>query len=241
MSLSELKYNHTPGDTSVINQLQAGLVPLDDLAIEHYCSILDGINLIDEDHMDSLTYDDQPLALGNFIYGDKDPGDSGSWIKVRDGSVMKLVFAKRAKKKDDPYYGLRKALADLQKNILDKDLALKASYFKILAVFDASPVYIVYNRTKTQKVYLRPNEYELVDDINYYVDAAVDGVPGLKMKPIWTERNKDQIFYLQSRGISKDRAIVMAAMDQTIFEFNLEIAMNAFNEQIRNSIVIHHG
>jgi hypothetical protein len=75
-------------------------------------------------------------------------------------------------------------------------------------------------KTRTQVEYVLPHQYELVNDIDLYTAAIRDKMNqgAVKYKSLFTMEDKDQIFYLQSRGIDKDTAVLMCKLQQVYFK-----------------------
>lgn len=97
------------------------------------------------------------------------------------------------------------------------------------------PVYEVkINRTKHVTEYYMPYQYELVHDIEEFSDAYVQNIPGVTIKSLYTSQNADAVFYLQSRGISKKVAEMMAALKQTYFSVDMSVAMKAYHDVLNN-------
>lgn len=182
------------------------------------------------------------INLTDFAYLDKDPGESGAWIKIRTERGFELHFAKRARKKIDYLNDFHKLARKRTEGKDSQDLEKMMKemvYLGFLTRIDASPVFVRYQRTKSQEKYLRPSEYELVDDIDFYIDTFLSlKTKNIKMHTIWNERNQDQVFYLQSRGISKERAQLMASMERCWFEVDIIGCCDEYNEQIKKPLVI---
>jgi len=171
----------------------------------------------------------------------KDVG-SGSWVRVKTDTGWNVYFAKKARRFIDVSQISRKmkklsksipqtdgtdSLVELQEGLGKLDTIKKEieknekllTTAKHLEGMDIQPEYISVQRTRTQKMYLLPNEYEIVSDISLYSEAVIkDKKTGaVKFKALFTAQDYDAIFYLQSRGISKENAIMMAKMKHGYF------------------------
>ncbi len=163
----------------------------------------------------------------------------GAWIKVRTENGYQIHFARKATRKiklQDNYISqserlLKSINKTLEGNTLEDISSIRSKSLKasILAIIGFQPYEVWYWRTKTQKVYVTPYEYEIVD-INEYVDyiknKSLKGV--VKVRSLFTSRNKDKIFYLRSRGLSEELAKIYANLESCYFDVNLKTAINEY-------------
>lgn len=159
----------------------------------------------------------------------------GTWIRVNTEIGYNLYYAKPSNK--------RMSFETLQRDInnivikmrenesvddLDKNLALitkkleiaKEAHIASLAMAMPSKIkYVKALRTKSQWMYLLPHEYEIVYDIQLYVNAILDKdvKKSVKYRQLFTKQDHDQVFYMQSRGIPKETAIMMCRLQQCYF------------------------
>jgi len=113
---------------------------------------------------------------------------------------------------------------------------LDATFKQVRAVIGLQPYELWYWRTKTQKAYVTPNEYEIIDIqewVDYVQDKHLKGV--LTVRSLFTAKNQDKIFYLQSRGISLEVAKIFANLDQCYFDFNMVLGMDIVNEEMKQA------
>lgn len=166
----------------------------------------------------------------------KDIG-SGRWIKIKTESGYNVYWAKHSNKELSAEYFYKKFKninqnsikrhlnnkdIDKAKNSIDKSKEIQdwAEVAEILSLFPTNIKYAKYLKTRTQWEYVLPYQYEVVSDIQLYVDAIQDDMNknSVKYKMLFTKQDEDQIFYLQSRGISKDIAIMMCKLQQCYFK-----------------------
>jgi len=192
----------------------------------------------------------------------------GAWIKIRTENGFEIHYAKKANRKrryEEEYQALSKKIMKLyKKDIVDledtelnvqkmeeilspaneiKKEKLKQQHLElgVRIILNSLPVYEVkIMRTKSVAEYYLPYQYEIVDNIEEFSDAYINSVPGVKIKSLYTSQNKDAIFYLQSRGIRKEVAQMMAALKQTYFTVNMEVAITEygkiFNKQVKEAL-----
>lgn len=212
-----------------------------------------------EDNMHKFTYE-------NYFPQSNKNVEDGAWIKIRNENGFEIHYAKKSSRKrryDEEYErivqqilmtrnkSIKRLTAELAGSdpILPENVDLtKSQNDKIDALNDEMkelsirtviglPVYEVkINRTKSKTEYYLPYQYELVTDINEFADGYVNGLPGVNAKMLYTAQNKDAVFYLQSRGISKKNAEMLAALQQTYFTVNMHEAMQAYDSMLKERI-----
>lgn len=236
---------HSPVKVDIINRLKTEGFS-EDLE-DDFMHLLDCEFRFSEssDELDKLIAEDV-INLKDFAYLDKDPGESGAWIKIKTQRGIELHWARRAKKKIDYLNEINRLLRSNTDNYTSAQLGnmlSRITYLKVLQVLDASPVFVKYQRTKTQERFLTPTQYEIVDDIDFYIDAVLStkGNPRVKLHTAWDERNRDQVFYLQSRGISRERAQLMASMERCWIAIDLVGITEDYNEELKQRIKIVHN
>jgi hypothetical protein len=182
----------------------------------------------------------------------KDIG-SGAWVKIRTERGYELHYAKPSTRKirynevverlqNKLINKLKKANNTLTLENLDSALkAVKDPEFleaKLRLYIGLQPLQIRIQRNKNKTEYYLPYQYELVDDIQQYCDLYISKLPHLKVKTIATAINEDKIFYLQSRGISRRNAEIMAALNQSYFTFDLVGATETYNNFLKENLVV---
>lgn len=125
-------------------------------------------------------------------------------------------------------------IVNTKKNKLIKD---KLSELELRISIGLEIYEVKIQRTKSKVEYYLPSQYEIIEDIEFYSDAYSNDVPGVDIKILYTSQNKDAIFYLQSRGISKKKAEMLAALKQTYFTCNMITASNAYHENLNKRVV----
>jgi hypothetical protein len=188
--------------------------------------------------------------------------NNGAWIKVRNETGFEIHYAKVSNRKrrfSEELETLERQLTNILKGQLrdfkNPDLKLndvltpkkeakkklienKIKETTLRIVIGLKPYGVKINRTKSKCEYLLPHQYELVEDIEEFSNAYIQNLPGIGIKTLYTSINNDAIFYLQSRGISKKVAEMMSALQQVYFTFNMEVAMEAYNNNIEKRIKI---
>ena len=68
------------------------------------------------------------------------------------------------------------------------------------------------------------DQWANVNDIQDYVTAVLDkdNKHAVKYRQIFTKQDADQVFYMRSRGIPEDVAVMMCRLQQCYFEANTE-------------------
>jgi len=187
----------------------------------------------------------------------------GAWIKIRNENGFEIHYAKKANRKrryNEEYEAIckkivrlyKKDISDLQdmntnidevltpaKEKKKKELENKKLELGVRIILNSLPVYEVkVMRTKSVAEYYLPSQYEIINDIDEYANAYIAKVPSLKIKTLYTSQNKDAVFYLQSRGITKEVAEMMAALKQTYFTFNMKEGIETYNTFLRENVEI---
>lgn len=163
----------------------------------------------------------------------------GTWVKVRTENGYQVHFAKRANRKvnfaETATNDLVSLLNTMKKLNSSKEVVAKKKTAslrsRVVKAIGLQPYEVWYWKTKTQKAYLTPAEYEVVD-VEDYVDFAqkksLKGVVSLRL--LYSAENKEKMFYLRSRGLNKERAKFYANMNQCYFEVNMKKAFNEYAE-----------
>lgn len=207
-------------------------------------------------------YNMEAFNVENYFPDDSKQVGSGSWIKIRTETGYEVHFAKVSNRKrrfieeyasyqkqiTSLYKGLIKGYEDVTKKVDEiltpakeakkKYLNAKLRESEIRLAINLKPYEVRINRTKSKVEYLLPYQYEIVNDIQEHVDAYIANTPGVNTKTLFTSLNKDAIFYLQSRGISKKVAEMMSALQQVYFTVDMVVATNAYNEHIKRKVKI---
>jgi len=197
-----------------------------------------------EDHMKKFDFE-------NYFPFEKRLPEGGAWIKLRTDNGYQLHNAKVSSRKrrlneeiDKIKLSLSKELKkdhdtiNLEKmNHLKNEMLILSTYRTI-----ALPLYeIRYNRTKTKVEYINPYQYEICsdEDLQLILNAVRGRVTGVKMRNLYSAVSKDQIFYLQTRGISREEAMILANLKQCYFEVDIVGMTEEYNRQIGESLRLH--
>jgi len=184
---------------------------------------------------------DELFQLQNFFphFVGKDVED-GKWIRVKTETGYNVYWAKHS----DKVLSIDKIQRDLKKlnskpetlEIVNRKLKLTNDLVLAQHVNEMpSPLkYVKALRTKTQWLYLLPHEYEIVSDIQLYVNAvlAKDVKKSIKYKQLFTKQDLDQIHYMQSRGIPLDVAIMMSKLEQCYFIVDVQELFNEWMQPV---------
>lgn len=187
----------------------------------------------------------------------------GVWIKVRTENGYQIHFARKAtrkrffdreaeswqskvlketKKKLKLLENRSVPLEDIIESKYDSKIAeyeSKSLHCRVCSLIGLQPYELYYWRTKTQKAYVTPCEYEFVD-IQEFIDyvQSKNLTDIVKVRSLFTSKNLDKIFYLKSRGISDELAKIMANLEQCYFDVNMSLAMDKFNSQLKESFEV---
>jgi hypothetical protein len=193
------------------------------------------------DNLDLFDYDCYyPLV-------EKQVQNGSCWIKVKTETGFQIHLARKATRKLNlnmlSITASNKYIKELSKQDFTELGKKKLSKTQqetlkkqVYAVIGLQPYELWYWRTKSQKAYVTTNEYEIIDIkewIDYIQDKSLKGV--LTVRSLFTSKNKDKIFYLQSRGISAELAKIYANLDQCYFDVNMVKGMDIINEEMRNA------
>ena len=200
-----------------------------------------------------LTEEEEDYWLSNlelFDYENYFPSEEkqakpgGIWIKVRTEKGFQIHLAKKATRKLNFFKESKDALESLIKAIEGKkeSSVLKAKNQNSLKrqvqlAVGLQPYELWYWKTKTQKAYVTPFEYDVVDIqefIDHVQDKSLKGV--LTVRSLFTSENKDKVLYLQQRGISQELARIFANLSQCYFDVNVVKGMEIINDDMRKAI-----
>jgi hypothetical protein len=186
---------------------------------------------VDDDDFDTI------FELQNFFpsFVKKDVG-SGSWVRVKTDEGYNIYWAKNAPQKRISAEALQRKIAKANRLIDQARIELKhekatklldqvgilMKEYKIATWINAyifEPKFIKIMVTRSKAEYLLPYQYELVNDISLYTTVIKDKMNqgAVKYRSYFTKADEDQIFYLRSRGIDKDTAILMCKLQQVYF------------------------
>ncbi len=184
----------------------------------------------------------------------------GSWIKIRTENGFEIHYAKKSNRKRRFYEEAVKIsehlilfnnrqINDLKDESKKVDeicspskekkkqlLKSKLQELNIRSMIALKPYEVRINRTKSKVEYYLPYQYELVNDIEEFSNAYMDDMVGVNIKSLYTSQNRDAVFYLTSRGISKKVAEMMATLKQTYFIIDMNKAMVEFNKQWKHAV-----
>jgi len=226
-----------------VDALFDGVVTLEDM---FFCRLDESFRHATQEVNDTWEDNMEMFAPENYLPSEKTLPEGGAWIKVRHETGYQLHFAKVSNRKRRFAEEIKKVSQTLNKEMekvrefncsMDKAEALHKK-MDILFVYHEIdiPLYEVrYQRTKTKVEYLNPFQYEICsdEDLQMILDAVRKKTFGVKMRNLYTSVNKDQIFYLRSRGISEQEAMIMANLKQCYFDVDIMGMNEVFNESFR--------
>jgi len=179
-----------------------------------------------EDNMEKFSFENY------FATDEKSVGD-GHWIKVRTEKGYEVHWAKRSVRKPRFMEKLEAINRKMRNPKITaegmKPMLAEIDEIKMRHLIGMRPYEVYYYRTRTQKRYLLPYQYELAN-IDDHVSYIMDNVPTVKVRKLFTAKNNDQIFYLRSRGIPENLAIVMSNLKQCYFVVDMEESIKLYNE-----------
>ena len=211
-----------------------------------------------DDHNPDYYWDDhmEQFACENFFPGEaKNVGD-GMWIKVRTDNGFQLHYAKRSIRRrrfEEEYTALstkmiamaRKQVRNVEQSkdntVLDKKTKIihdKLNMLKIYAHIGLKPYEVVAKISKSKSVYFMPYQYEIVDDINEFIEGCMNSIVGINIKATGKSDNEEAVFYLRSRGISEGMARIMTSLKHSYFDVDMKLMMDEYNRQWKENVVI---
>lgn len=235
----------------LISLIESEDITIEDVFIDYIDRILKQLTYNHE-----ICWDDNMDMFGveNFFPNlfNKGVGD-GCWIKIRNKDGYEIHFAKKSKRKiryselinvcserickinNCDYEDSNKIKDGLNKIELLRETQL---CYEILMAINI-PVYeVVVKRTKNRSEYYYPYQYEIVNDVSETTDYYLSKIDCVGMVSFLDSDNEDKIFYLTSRGISREVAVIMASLNHSYFVVNINKALHQFNKQIKESLVL---
>jgi len=179
---------------------------------------------------------------------EKQVNNGGAWVKIKTENGYQIHLARKATRKhnfnEEVMSSFKSILRGVKKSDssekgkaalkLKEEASIRRQVFRLIG---RQPYELWYWRTKTQKAYVSPSEYEMID-INEYIDYVQDktlnGV--LTVRSLFTSNNKEKVFYLKSRGISEDVAKIFANLHQCYFDMNITKGLEIYNKSISKRI-----
>lgn len=154
----------------------------------------------------------------------------GEWIKIKTDNGYEVHYATPFKIRDK-YFLQRRIDSNLKKNEkLTKignteevqRLESENIFFESCIYLDLKPYFVSIKR-KGKNEYLLPYQYEFSNGINVYQECIINKIKGITYKTHYkNNQDKEKIFYLQQRGISKEVAIILSKLKDTYFIINLK-------------------
>ena len=214
---------------------------------EEYCELLEQqFNFGSDEYYD---LDESFWAYENFFPENKSVGE-GAWIKVKTEIGYNVYFAKRTIKRFNKLDVQRKiknqsnqadkileiaqntvehdeALVIIEKGMKkvksNKDLCKELMRAEMLEELELEPYCVKYRVSKSTWKTVMPCDYEMISDIEAYVKtiSELGKTEAVTYKSIFTYLDENIIFYLQSRGISRDTAIMLAKLKDCYFICNV--------------------
>jgi hypothetical protein len=186
------------------------------------------------DSFDDVTFE-KYVQVQNFfphLVG-KDVGN-GSWVKVKSDVGYNVYWAKKSSKRLSVEM-LQRKLNDLNRSNKNVDLdSLKGKVetlelikkeivlFSYLLTLPFEIQFVKILKGKNNFDYILPSDFEMVEDVTIYTDALLDSMNmgAVKAKEHFTSEDEDKVFYLQSRGISREIAVMMVKLQHCHFIIN---------------------
>ena len=185
---------------------------------------------------------DEHFDLQNFYpaFYNKDVG-GGSWVRVKTDIGYNVFYAKVAPQKRVSREQLERKLIKVNRDLKSarnieksRQLLNEIRIADLLNKFPHTFKFVKIQKTKSTFQFLLPHEYEIVEDIQLYTAAIKDKMNGgsVKYKSRFTAEDKDQIFYLQSRGIDKDTAVLLSKLKQVYFVVDVTKLFTNYMQQV---------
>lgn len=188
----------------------------------------DSVNEFFDYHIDMFQYEEY------FPKEKRLPEGNGGWIKIRTPKGFEVHYAKRSTRKKRWHELISKELGSSVENLTSIEIRERREKMNELIIrneLNFQPYEVFIWRTKTKKEYYYPYQYSMVNDIESFSDAYMNSITGVTSKQLYSSNDKNAIFYLQSRGIPKKTAQIMASLKQMYFVVNMEEAMEEFDKQ----------
>ncbi len=162
-----------------------------------------------------------------------------SWIKVDSKEGYSVFYAKNSKRKNRFYSLVR----DFDKNVapdvkglsikqISKRLKLINDYRieQFLLEFPFELKWAKVNTSKTGVKYFLPHEYEIAESPEIYLECQKDKIASKAVRMIkhFDSDAKNEIYYLRSRGISKEDAIRLIKLKEVHFEINTKLVFENY-------------
>lgn len=224
------------GDYITEQKIRNGKIDLKNPSEEDFYDLLDlRFHFNDE-------LDEEIFQYENFFPQNKSVAD-GKWIKVPTNIGYNIYYAKSSKKTLNET-NIKRKIKKLQKQLdnsklaLDKQIELIEEIKELtraqltahhLEIFAYDLKYARIRVSKSKFDYLLPHEYEVVNaDIEDYIYAISDSLNegAVKFNHIFSEENKEQIFYIRSREIPKHIAMLMADLKNAYFIVDTQKMLN---------------
>jgi hypothetical protein len=199
---------------------------------EHFFDYLDltlNCGLIDD--FDDILFDKYVQVQNFFPHLVGKDVDSGSWVKVKSDVGYNVYWAKKSSKRLSVEM-LQRKLNDINRNSKNADLKVlkgkietlelikkEKDLFSYLLTLPFEIQFVKILKGKNNFDYILPSGFEMVEDVTIYTDVLSDAMNGgaVKAKEHFTSEDEDKIFYLQSRGISREIAVIMVKLQHCHF------------------------
>jgi hypothetical protein len=177
----------------------------------------------------------------------KDVG-SGSWVKVKTDIGYNVYWAKKSNKRLSVEMLQRKLNGMTKINKNDDSKILKGKIeelecikneidlFSYLLTLPFEIQFVKILKGKNNFDYILPSDFEMVEDVTIYMDALSDGMNGgaVKAKEHFTSEDEDKVFYLQSRGISREIAVMMVKLQHCHFILDSQKLLANWMQPVKN-------
>lgn len=243
-SLKKFYYLATKEKLSVASQITSLLesdsrYDFDDVWGNYLDDVLDDIT---EEQSEYFDYNIERFDSEVYFPSDSKILPNGAWVKIRTTTGFEVHFAKKSHIKRRWEELIQKELTSVERFLSAKgsvksgERLNRIDELMIRKKIGLQPYEIYVAKTKSSKKYFLTNEYEIIDDVETFAEAYIQGTVGVSSKKIYTSQNKDAVFYLQSRGIPKKVAEVMASLKQMYFTVNMNEAITEYNRQWEESL-----
>jgi hypothetical protein len=151
---------------------------------------------------------------------------NGSWIKRETENGISVHFAKKIR--IDDYFLDRlikknnNKISKVKDKTIENKLLAENAFYLTCQQLSINPYFVKIQKKATVFEYLLPYQYELCNDIDIYVDLVLNKNKHIKIKNLFQNVDNNVLFYLQSRGISKERAIILSKLKNISFYVDIK-------------------
>lgn len=231
-------YNVTKKSLKTAKQFLDALLSGEFTAEDMFLENLEHIGMSDEelyfweDNMELFDFENYAPPENKLI-------KEGAWIEIRTENGYEVHFAKRAIRKlrfgELLSKSLKKSLKMSSVIKMEKERII-SNIYSIRMKIILQPYEVWYYTTKTQKAYVMPYQYKIVNS-EEFIKHVMENTPCVKVKNLFNAKNTEKIFYMRQRGIPKKLAMMMSNLESCYFIIDIKEGLKIFNEQFSKVIL----